>query len=389
MKSYIKILILLLAVAGCKKPYNPVLSSSAASYLVVEGLINSGADSTVIKLSKTVNIGTKIPVPEINAIVTVEGDQNSSYLLKEIAKGTYVFAGLNLDHTHKYRLRIKTTDNKEYLSDYQEVVITPPIDSIGFTAQSDGIRLYLNTHDTKNSTRYYRWDYTEAWQFHSKYVSSYKVGKDNKGNNAIFTKLPNEVTYYCFANSSSNSILLGSSAKLAEDVIYQAPITFVPSNSEKLELKYSIQVRQFALTKEAFNFWTNLKNISEQLGGIFDAQPSQISGNIHNVNNAAEPVIGYISVSTVQLKRVFIRYEELPQGYFAVYPYECTADTALLHNPKTQQNDVQLLILDNPGFYIPLTEVDVNGKLIGYTASSPECSDCTIRGVVKAPLFWK
>ncbi len=50
--------LLLFALLCCKKPYDPPAIKSNGSYLVVEGVINSGADSTTIKLSRTVGLST-------------------------------------------------------------------------------------------------------------------------------------------------------------------------------------------------------------------------------------------------------------------------------------------------------------------------------------------
>src|SRR5471030_2616054 len=134
-----KWILLLIALAGCKKPYNPPAVTTSNSYLVVEGVINSGSDSTFIKLSRTVNLSSKVTInPVLNATVTVEGDQNATYPLTAGANGgTYVSAGLNLDNGYKYRLRIKTPDNKEYLSDFVPLLNPPPIDSIGYTVQTN------------------------------------------------------------------------------------------------------------------------------------------------------------------------------------------------------------------------------------------------------------
>jgi hypothetical protein len=113
-----------------------------------------------IKLSRTVRIASKnISRPEKGAIVTVEGDQNTVYPLAGSANGNYVSAGLNLDNMHKYRLHIKTSDGKEYLSDFVQVVNSYPIDSVNYVIGPDGFNGYVNTHDPKNNTRYYRWTY--------------------------------------------------------------------------------------------------------------------------------------------------------------------------------------------------------------------------------------
>ena len=128
------------------------------------------------------------------------------------------------------------------------------------------------------------------------------------------------------AREVGEQMLDNISEKLENDVIYLNPIAFIPGDSEKLMTKYSVMVKQYALTKEAFDFWQTLKKNTESLGSIFDAQPSQLTGNIKNVNNPEEPVLGYISAGTVQQKRIFIAKAELP-NWKTKYPYSCTADT--------------------------------------------------------------
>src|SRR3978361_1980693 len=114
-KLYILIILVFVTVDGCKKPYLPPIVANSPSYLVVEGVINPGTDSTVIKLSRTIPLSSKdAPTPELNAKVVVESDANGSYPLTETGKGYYVAAGLNLSITNKYRLTIATADNKIY-----------------------------------------------------------------------------------------------------------------------------------------------------------------------------------------------------------------------------------------------------------------------------------
>ncbi|MDB5145124.1 MAG: hypothetical protein JWQ66_3837, partial [Mucilaginibacter sp.] len=169
MKKGICLLILLAVIAAsCKKPFNPVILSTSNSYLVVEGIINNGNDSTFIKLSRTVKLSGKTSAsPELSALVTVEGDQKTSYPLQETGNGNYSCAGLNLDNSHKYRLDIKTSNGEQYLSDYVDVLNSPPIDSISYDTQGTlsvpGVNIYVNTHDASNKARYFKWDYQETW----------------------------------------------------------------------------------------------------------------------------------------------------------------------------------------------------------------------------------
>ncbi|AYL98513.1 DUF4249 domain-containing protein [Mucilaginibacter celer] len=369
----------------CKKPYNPGVITAPNSYFVVEGMINNGNDSTIVKLSKTVNISSSVKTNGVdNCTVQVEAEGGSTILLTPQGNGYYVAPRLSLDASKKYRLHIVTGDNKEYASDYVEVKKTQPIDSIGFTVKNNTLQVYANTHDATNSTRYYRWAYEEAWRFHARYQSSYMVDQVIKG---VVPRTVAEQNYYCFAGDKSTTIVLGSSAKLSQDVIFQQPITTIAATSEKIEMRYTILLKQYALTKEAYQFWENLKKNTEQLGSIFDAQPSQLTGNVHNLKDATEPVIGYISVTNIQTKRVFIDNTDIPREWTATYPYDCgPADSALFVNPKTKEDDVKNLIVNGTG--VPILDITQARSIIGFTYSTIECTDCRIRGRVQAPSFW-
>src|SRR5437588_711012 len=306
MRRLANISIIILMIYSCKKSYTPPVISSNNSYLVVEGLINSGADSTFIKLTRTVKLSSKAaPAPELNAVITVESDQNNTYQLEEAGNGLYQSAPLNLNGRTKYRLRIKTSDNKEYLSDFVEAKNTPDIDSITYKLQNNGVQFSINTHDASNSTRYYRWDFDETWQYMSYYQSFYKMDSTGYPTYRIYYNGPDNI-YNCYATAQSHQVLLGSSAKLTNDVIADAPVDFISAGSGKISHGYSIMLRQYALTSEGFSYWQNLKKNTEQLGSIFDAQPSTLQGNVHCISNPAEPVIGFISVSSVKAKRLYV-----------------------------------------------------------------------------------
>ncbi|HZX57119.1 MAG TPA: DUF4249 domain-containing protein, partial [Mucilaginibacter sp.] len=133
---------------ACKKPFAPNLSASSNTrYLVIEGVISPN-DSTLIRLSRTKKVDTLRTIyPEAGATVTIESDANMSYPLTEIRTGTYAAPPLNLDASHKYRLRVKTANSKEYVSDFVPVKNAPPIDSVGFAAQASTMQVYVNSHD--------------------------------------------------------------------------------------------------------------------------------------------------------------------------------------------------------------------------------------------------
>jgi hypothetical protein len=372
------------ALASCKKPYIPPVINSPGNYLVVEGVINTGSDSTIIKLSRTVNIANGVTTnPVTGAAITVQSDQNTSYPLTETVKGNYASAGLNLDNSHKYRLSIKTATNQQYVSDFVAVSVTPPIDSIGFTTTNNAMQVYVNTHDAHNNTHYYRWEYAETWAFSAEFTSLYVTdGKE------LLVRRPDQLIHDCWASANSSTILLGSSAKLSQDIIYHGALTSIASTSEKIETKYSMLLHQYALSADAYTFWTNLKKNTEQLGSIFDAQPSEIKGNIHNAANPAEPVIGYVSACNVQTKRIFISNSQLPQTWIVSYPYQCTMDSVYASAPKTGENFVKEELIPIPPSELTLYPFN-SPTSVGYLGTTSFCADCTLRGTKVKPSFWE
>lgn len=377
---------LVLLMWSCKKPFTPPGNiSSDNRYLVIEGVISMN-DSTFIRLSRTKKVDTfKTVIPELHAQINIESNASASYPLTEISNGVYSSPPLNLDTAHQYRLRIKTSDGKEYVSDFVPVKNAPAIDSIGFIAQAQGVQLYVNSHNNANTTRYYRWEYQETWQFHSMYASSYR--------NDTHARLVSDQKYSCFASDTSGNILLASTTKLATDVIYQSPLTLIPANSEKIESKYSILVKEYALTSDAYDFWQNLQKNTEKIGSIFDVLPSEVQGNFHCLSNPNETVIGYLSAGNITSKRIFITADQLLPTYSVRYPYMCVLDTTFVAPADASQQRStniywQTMASDSivQGLYaVP----DVLGVPYAYTYSTGPCVDCTIRGTRTKPSFWK
>ncbi|HVW14750.1 MAG TPA: DUF4249 domain-containing protein [Mucilaginibacter sp.] len=387
MKKLSVILALILVAWSCKKPFSlPANISADGRFLVIEGVISMN-DSTFIRLSRTKKVDTfKTIIPERGAQVYIESNANAIYPLTETGPGAYAALPLNLDASRQYRLRVKTTDGKVYLSDYVPVKNSPAIDSIGFNAQSQGVQIYANTHDDANATKYYRWEYQETWQFHSWYASGYR--------NDWHARAASDQKHSCFGNDTSTNIILANTTKLTTDLIYQLPLAVIPANSEKIETKYSILVKQYALTSDAYSFWQNLQTNTEKIGGIFDVLPSQLQSNFHCVTNPGEPVVGYLSAGNVASKRIFITVDQLPSSYSPQYPGgACKIDT-LFYVPANQQqvndNALYRITMKNDSLIDGLfANPDVLGFPYAYTYSTGLCVDCTIRGTRVTPSFWK
>src|SRR5690349_18942966 len=117
---------------ACKEPFMPNIKSNETNVLVVEGYINVGSSAiTTIKLSRT----TPVTLPgavfmESNAQVSIVSNMGDEFFLNEQRAGVYVSDALNLTFDKTYKLKIKTSDAKEYNSAFATPIFTPKIDSL-------------------------------------------------------------------------------------------------------------------------------------------------------------------------------------------------------------------------------------------------------------------
>jgi hypothetical protein len=368
-------LFVLLPGIGCKDKYISPYTAPPTGYLVVEGYI-SGNSPTQFTLSRSVKLpGDSTPPPESGAMVQVEGSDNSIRPLPETSMGVYSDS-FALSTQAQYRLRIHTTNGEDYLSDFVPFKTTPPIDSVSWTNGPNGVVIYINTHDPANNTHYYQWNWDQVYEYQSAAYSSfiYSRAADN-----LFLRADSDQIFHCWASASSSSILLSSSTKLAQDVISLYPIKSVPPNDIQLSVLYSILVRQYALTEDGYNFLSMMQKNTESLGTVFDAQPSQITGNIHCLTHAMEQVIGFVSAGTVEQQRIYIARYQVPSQY----EFTCDLPDTLL----PADTDLR----KNFSFEYTAIYPDEKGTaILGYYSNYTTCVDCRDfnGGTNKKPFWW-
>ncbi len=313
-------MLLLLLAFSCKDPYLPNVIAGNRNYLVVEGVINVTPGAiTRIRLTRTTNVGDTAPVAaEKNAVVTVEQD-GTIYRLTEADSGYYQTSSLHLAGT-SCRLNIQTQKNEQYQSDDIPVKITPPIDTITFAPKDGGVQLYVTSHDALANTRYYRWEYEETWEYHPPYESSV-IYDWFKKTLQYRTPAEHDSLYRCYESQSSNTIEVASSETLDKDIIYNYPIAYIPPASVKLSVLYCLNVRQYALSKAAYNYFLNLKKSTQNPGDVFGPLPGELKGNIHSLTHKDEVVIGYVTASSITELRGFVSRDRNFPGWKYAFDY--------------------------------------------------------------------
>jgi hypothetical protein len=362
-------LILIFLVSGCLDPFVPSGSTQDLAYLVIDCSVNSDDGTGAVKLSQTKALNSSDAIRTVlGAQIILEEEGGGNYAFSEFSNGEYNLTGAPINPAKKYRLKITTESNLVYQSDFTSVKETPPIDSVTWKEVDDKIEIYANAHDDTNNTRYYRWKYTETWQYTSRYASSIMLVDD-----IVVPRSAADDIYHCYATSSSTGILIHSTTILENDVVKEFRLTSPSISASRFGTKYSIEVEQYALTKEAYEYWELLKKTTENVGSLFDPQPSQVTGNIYCLSDPERKAIGFFSIGTVNKKRIFIDSFHKSK----VDPFYAKCETSTI--PVDQKNSGSLLI--GP-VYKGIT-------LIGFLVGDPSCVDCRFAGgTTVKPDFW-
>ena len=371
MKKYFGLFLLVIAlvVNSCIEPFSPPEVNNGESFLVIDGFLNVGGDTSRIKLSNTQNTNDDAqPVYEGNAVIMAESERGETFNFEEQPGGNYFLPPVNLDADTKYRLYIRRINGSEYRSEYVVVTKTPPIDSLTYKLDKnrEAMVVYVNTHDATNNTRFYRWRFEETYEYKTAFYSG--LDRDYQTKTVISRK---EDISRCWRTLESKDIKLGSTIKLSQDIIKDLPINIIYIGTNKLLHKYSIMVRQYALSREAFEYWTDLAKTTQGTGSLFDPQPSQVTGNIRNIKDAKELVFGYFSASTEETQRIFIA------PALGTYPRCMPPDTLMPHEA-----------FDSYGVLLNSFVTEAGATYL--LSSSEFCADCRAQGgTITRPSYWR
>ena len=370
LKLQIILLTIIILLGSCITKFIPAVDEER-ELLVVQGLITDQPETDTIKLSRSLPFGRISDAsPVTGSVVTISDDQGNRYILTETKPGTYItdvssFRGVP---GRFYTLHISTGGNinLNYVSLPVEMKTVPPIDSLYYNKivveqpyknfkGIDACQIYLDTHDPLNNCRFYRWDYSETWQFR------------------LLFEVPNQT---CWISDNSKSINIKSTVAFEESRISRLPVNYITNATDRLRTKYSILVNQYSISEDEYNYWEKIQNVSVQVGGLYDLIPSSIPSNMQCIENPAEDVLGYFSVSAKSSKRIFIKdnFEGIIDNYA-----KCITDTIYTDKPPGLNETVWILMYNRCAIPCsPTFEITTH----------KECTDCTLRGTTVKPLFW-
>jgi hypothetical protein len=244
--------------------------------LVVEGEFSDRDTVQFVKLSYTTNYFNQT-TPDFTA------EQSATVVLREngIAIDTFQYNSsterfeLNTAGTagNDYSIYIKSGVNgKEYISSAEPMFQVPPIDSIFYEFNDDlpfdnsGYEVKLRTLEPQPIGDYYQWKV---------YINDFYLGS------------PGDLAY-----ASDESVI-------TDTLIFTA--YFMPEEDleDFLEIypEVNVRIEQIEITKGFYDF-ISLIDSQTSAGGLFDAPPAQVKGNIFEMQSD-ERAIGYFKVHSV------------------------------------------------------------------------------------------
>lgn len=396
MKKLLLYIALGAGLASCIYPYTPDLESDPERTLVVDGQILVGGIST-FRLNFVMPLeGPAAGVALGNA--WVEDDQGNRYdRLPDYVYYDYDSPGngyggdslkgsmglsnnirvntLNAPLGRKYRAVVEC-DEETYVSDWIEPHAAPEIKNISFEADASTVTVYVDLDAGLDGSGYIGFMYDETWRFHSDFYPEYLVTNTDSWTITPTVELQYEYPYYwCWRNMENQSVVLLDYTSFEGNTIMKFPLKTFSRTDSRNHQRYSINVKAFTLSKEAFQFNKEMEDISEIGGDLFTPDPGAIPGNFTCETHPEKEVMGLVLAGDVTSKRAFMGSD------FYIH-YEPYYDFA-----RVSPEQMPTYYFDMDWRPIKLVRSD-EGDYIGWQHES--CINCLLRGGYQTkPDFWE
>lgn len=385
------VILFLLLLQSCIEPFMPKTVKYDSS-IFVEALVTDEAGVLPeVRISKTIpltnseeNTIPQEPGPVNNAEVLLQCNDGSEYTFDSpesfAQKSIYTLSDPNFraEPGKSYKIVIYL-DGEILESNFQTLVESPPIDSLGYTVKTkkleedgetaQGYQFLVSNHNDKPGPSYYRWIPDATYTYMVPYISTYRWSAGQQK----LLPYTSDGARECWKYKIINGIHVASTEGLSENLIIGAPLNFESQYGDELSELYSLHVKQLLISEESYNFWNEINKMVYESGGLFERQPFKIMGNITCTSNLDFSVIGIFEVAGVTEYREF---------FTTPVEFPVMGNTCDLIEVDTPD----YLLRDLPdGAYIIYYE-DTNKKMY----SPYGCFECNERGGSSLrPAFWE
>ncbi len=321
IRNLVYLVLIVCFASGCRELID-LEADRKLGQLVVSGHIDNGPDDFYVQISRTSDLPYQY-IPEVGARVTLLDDQGNEGIYRRTAEdGLWIYdkESLRIIPGRSYRLRIRTAGGQVYESHPERVPLQRAIPQISaefkqitVNAGSAGSIVTRNVMDVYGQTvlvnpsenYYLRWVTIQTFRL----------------NPTDFPDPFSSVPPSCYVNRQvqPQRIPVFSTAGFSGDVIPRQLLG-------RIEIDYAfnnknvITVKTFSQTAEAYEFYRKVGITLNNTGSLFDTPPSAIPGNLYNVENAEEEILGYFDAASVEFERIQVTRDDFS---FSVPSTEC------------------------------------------------------------------
>ena len=365
------------------------------SALVIEATITNELTTQEIRLSRTYAFDVDGPQPETGATVTLVM-ASGTLSFEEDVPGRYIsstpFAASSQE---EYSLQIRTSNGRNYNSTPTQLTPTAQMEQLYtereiIDGDSDGVSILVDSFDPTGAAQFYRFEYAETFKVISPKYSPIElfVIDPTFPTCSVGLRLKPEQKQICYGTNLSDKVIIASTSELNEDRLERFPVRQISIDDYIIRERYSILVKQFVQSQDAYNYQKTLQEFSTE-GSIFSqSQPGFFSGNIISETNPDEKVVGYFEVSSVTSQRIFFNFEEVfDDADKPSFPSSCREFAPDRIGDFDCGSLISGIQLEQITYLTPNTP----GSGVGYgpyIVVPRSCGDCTVFGENVIPDFW-
>lgn len=377
---------------SCTEPFSPDLLPQAKSILVVDATLSNETKNHEIFLSRSSKEAGEM-IFESNAIVTILDENQQSFTFTESEPGIYISdLPFQAETGRTYQLLITTSDGKSYSSRGESLPQTTQIENVSAQKTitengTEGIQIIVDSFDPSANSTFYRYEYEETYKIIAPKWGPLQLvaGPEEFQSVGIVNRDPDIEERTCYSTDKSNSIILTKTSGTDEDRVSDFQVRFLNRNNYIISHRYSILVKQFILSQQAYTFYEKLQDFSGSESLFSQSQPGFINGNIFPDDNSNEPVVGIFEVSSVSEKRTFFDYVDFfPDEDLPPFIDECTQTTIANGDPSIYEP-----VRSNQVSYVGEMTNPATGGVEAYIIVPRVCGDCTVLGSNVVPDFWE
>lgn len=304
-------LVCVFVVIACVEPYS-IDFKQTFNILLVEAELTDSDEPQRIHISNSQYIFQSLSKKPVRGLfVEIEINGKLKLQLHEASDGAYVFPeNFKPKIGDTFRLFFQKTDGRKYESGLEKLSASPNIDKVYNTFERTGgnafgkivpsHNIYVDFKDTDASNNFYSWTWT-LWE------------KQNICFSNDFYDL------YC--EKACYEILKNEKIEILDDRFYNgksivgrvvANIPYYQNSGALLLLK------QNAITVEAYKFYKQLQDLTQNNGTLADTPPPIIGGNIKCVSDESEIVVGMFMVKGVTSKYYWLDRENAEAGVLPI-----------------------------------------------------------------------